>query len=55
MISTMGLSSYAKVVDFPVVPFLFFFHLAIATVGLLEMSQVALLGKLKGKGCWWRQ
>lgn len=55
MISNMGLSSYAKVVDFPAVPFLFLFHLAIATVGLLEMSQVALLGKLKGKGCWWRQ
>lgn len=55
MISTMGLSSDAKVVDFPAVPFLFLFHLAIATVGLLEMSQVALLGKLKGKGCCWRQ
>lgn len=50
-----GLSSDAKVVDFPAVPFLFLFHLAIATVGLLEMAQVTLLGKLKGKGCWRRQ
>ena len=50
-----GLSSDAKVEGFPAVPFLCLFHLAIATVGLLEMSQVTLLGKLKGRGYWWRQ